>query len=106
MIHLTDTAASAMQTAITGAGGAIAGLRIQVESGGCAGLKYMMGLVSEADPDDLVLAEKGITMFLDVTSLPLLDGTTVDFVESVEGAGFTFNNPNAASKCACGKSFC
>lgn len=105
MIHLTDTAASAMLNAIAGAPGPIAGLRIAVQSGGCAGLKYMMGLVPEAGPEDMVVDAKGVTMFLDPSSLPILEGTTVDFVTSVEGAGFTFDNPNAQSKCSCGKSF-
>jgi len=105
MIQLTDTAADAMLSAIAGATGPIAGLRIAVQSGGCAGLKYMMGLVPEAAPEDLVVDAKGVTMFLDPSSLTILDGTTVDFVSSVEGAGFVFDNPNAQSKCSCGKSF-
>ncbi|HIJ61505.1 MAG TPA: iron-sulfur cluster assembly accessory protein [Rhodospirillaceae bacterium] len=105
MIQLTDSAAGAMLSAIAGARGPIAGLRLAVQSGGCAGLKYMMGLVPEAAPEDVVVDAKGVTMFLDPSSLPILAGTTVDFVSSVEGAGFTFDNPNAQAKCSCGKSF-
>ncbi|MDA8232881.1 MAG: iron-sulfur cluster assembly accessory protein [Magnetospirillum sp.] len=105
MIHLTESAVKAVQTAISGADGTVAGLRIMVEAGGCAGFKYMMGLVNEANPDDQVIQAEGVNIFIDASSYPYLEGTTVDFVVRLDGAGFTFENPNATSRCSCGKSF-
>lgn len=107
MIVLTDSAVDAVRTAISKAqtDAEPAGLRIQVETGGCAGYKYMMGLVSEAQPDDAVVSHGGVSVFIDPMSQPLLAGTTVDFVVALEGSGFTFENPNATNSCSCGKSF-
>lgn len=82
-----------------------AGLRIQVESGGCAGLRYGMGLEAEADPSDRVVEVGGVRIFLDPDSARMLIGAVVDFVENEEGAGFRFDNPNAFHACSsCGSS--
>ncbi|POF33850.1 iron-sulfur cluster assembly accessory protein [Roseibium marinum] len=105
MINLTDSAMDAVRTAISGAKDPVGGLRIMVETGGCAGYKYMMGLVDEAGPDDTVIERDGVKVFVDTTSHQLLNGTTIDFVVALEGSGFTFDNPNANSSCSCGKSF-
>jgi iron-sulfur cluster assembly accessory protein len=105
MIEITENAASAIRSAITGASEPVQGLRLMVESGGCAGNKYMMGLVAEGLPGDVVVEKGGIKVFVDPSSAPMLTGVTVDFLEGVDGAGFTFLNPNAKSSCACGKSF-
>lgn len=105
MIDLTDSAANAIRTAISGSQKPVQGLRIMVEAGGCAGYKYMMGLVDEAQPGDVLVERQGVKVFVDPDSVPLLTGTRVDFVVSVEGSGFSFSNPNASSNCSCGKSF-
>ncbi|WP_417711798.1 iron-sulfur cluster assembly accessory protein [Roseibium aggregatum] len=105
MINLTDSALDAVRTAISGAADPVGGLRIMVETGGCAGYKYMMGLVNEAGPDDTVIERDGVKVFVDNMSHQLLNGTTIDFVVALEGSGFTFDNPNANSSCSCGKSF-
>jgi iron-sulfur cluster assembly accessory protein len=105
MIEITESAANAIRTAIAGSSAPVRGLRLMVESGGCAGNKYMMGLVSEPLPSDVVVQKGELKVFVDAASAPLLNGVTVDFMVSAEGAGFTFINPNAASSCACGKSF-
>ena len=105
MIVLTDSAVEAVKTAISKADEAPAGLRIQIEAGGCAGYKYMMGLVKEPNSDDAVVAFDDVAVFIDEASQPLLAGTTIDFVVALEGSGFTFENPNAESSCSCGKSF-
>lgn len=105
MIQLTESAVNAVRSAIAGAKQPVEGLRIMVEAGGCAGLKYMMGLVSDVDPADLVVEHGGVKVFVDNTSVSYLDGTTVDFVIGLEGSGFTFDNPQAKSSCSCGKSF-
>jgi iron-sulfur cluster assembly protein len=105
MLHLTDSALNAVQTAISGATDPVDGLRIMVEAGGCAGFQYKMGLVREASPDDTVIERGGVKVFIDNSSHELLAGTTIDYVVAVQGSGFTFENPNAQSSCSCGKSF-
>jgi iron-sulfur cluster assembly protein len=105
MINLTDSALNAVRSAIAGAADPVGGLRIMVEAGGCAGYKYQMGLVPEAEPDDTVVERDGVRVFVDTKSHELLAGTTIDFVVALEGSGFTFDNPNAKSNCSCGKSF-
>ena len=105
MINLTENAISAVRTAISRADAPIEGLRLAVDAGGCAGFKYMMGLVTKADPDDVVVERDGVKVFVDPDSVMYLDGTTVDFVIGLQNSGFTFDNPQATSKCSCGKSF-
>ncbi len=105
MIHLTESAVNAVRSAISGAGIPLEGLRIAVDAGGCAGFKYQMGLVAQPDPDDAVAECEGVKVFVDRDSLPLIAGTTVDFVIGLQNSGFTFDNPQAKSSCSCGKSF-
>jgi iron-sulfur cluster assembly accessory protein len=76
-----------------------------VETGGCAGYKYMMGLEREARDGDAVVESDGVKIFIDDLSQTHVMGMTVDFVTNLENSGFVFDNPNAAEKCACGKSF-
>ncbi len=106
MLELTDNARRAMQTAIAGTTEPVAGLRIMVESGGCAGLRYGMALELAVEPDDAKLEFEGLTVLIDPDSRVLLDGVKVDFVSDLEGAGFVFDNPNASHSCGCGRSFC
>ncbi len=105
MLQLTDSALSAVRTAIAGAGPNVEGLRIMVEAGGCAGFKYMMGLVGKADPHDILIERDGVKVYVEEQSASYLEGAKVDFVISLEGSGFTFDNPQAKSSCSCGKSF-
>ncbi|WP_142847669.1 iron-sulfur cluster assembly accessory protein [Telmatospirillum sp. J64-1] len=105
MIALTDSAVEAIRRVISNAEDAVAGLRIMVQSGGCSGLTYQMGLESAPQDGDAVIECGGITVFVDSESQALIEGIEVDFVEQLEGSGFVFNNPNATAKCGCGKSF-
>jgi iron-sulfur cluster assembly protein len=105
MINLTDSALNAVRNAISTADKPVSGLRIMVEAGGCAGLKYNMGLVNDAEPEDTVIERDGVRVLIDDKSREFLEGTTIDFVVALEGSGFTFENPNAKSSCGCGKSF-
>ena len=105
MIHLTESAADAARSAMASAAGPMNGLRIVVEAGGCAGFKYMTGLVAEPVPGDVLVEDRGIKVFVDPKSLPSIDGTTIDFVMNLQESGFSFNNPQANSSCGCGKSF-
>ena len=105
MITMTDSAKSAVTRFISSTDKPVAGLRIRVEGGGCSGLKYSLKLEESGAEGDQQLDCGGITLLIDDTSAPLLAGVTMDFVESMEGSGFTFVNPNASHSCSCGKSF-
>jgi len=105
MITLTESAKSAVSRFISNADKPTAGLRISVEGGGCAGLKYSLKLEEQGLDGDLRVDCGAFTVLVDDASAPLLDGVTMDFVDSMEGSGFTFVNPNASSGCNCGKSF-
>ena len=106
MIQLTPAATDAVKSAIARSGTDGAALRIMVESGGCSGYKYMIGLDTDTRPDDAVVEQNGVRVLVDAQSQPMITGLQVDFVTSLETSGFTFNNPNATAKCGCGKSFC
>jgi iron-sulfur cluster assembly protein len=105
MVTLTPTAVARLERVLAATSHDVRGLRIAVTDGGCAGLTYQMGLEIEEGDGDTVLDFGGVSVFVDPGSAPLLDGVVVDFVESMEGAGFRFDNPAAASTCGCGKSF-
>lgn len=80
-------------------------LRITVSGGGCAGFQYVFTLDDSARPDESIFTTKGAQVVTDPTSLDLLKGAEVDFVEDLNGAYFRLNNPNALSSCGCGASF-
>jgi iron-sulfur cluster assembly accessory protein len=80
-------------------------LRLAVEGGGCAGFSYRFGLADTVDADDVATTRDGVTLVVDPVSLDLVQGCAVDFVESLGGAAFKVENPNAASGCGCGSSF-
>jgi iron-sulfur cluster assembly accessory protein len=105
MLNLTESAQTAVSRFITGAEEPVAGLRIEVKGGGCSGMQYSMALEKAAQADDTVVECGDIKIFVDPESLPLLDGVTVDFIDSMEGSGFKFVNPNATNTCGCGSSF-
>jgi len=105
MITLTDSAAGAVQKFISGADKPLTGLRIMVQGGGCSGMQYGMRLEEESVGNDIVLECNGVQIFVDPESAAQVEGVTIDFVESFEGSGFKFSNPNAKNGCSCGKSF-
>ena len=80
------------------------GLRVFVAGGGCSGMQYGMTLDEEQEGDTRIVQDD-ITVFVDEMSLGYLSGSEVDYVESLMGAGFVVNNPNAVSTCGCGHSF-
>jgi len=80
-------------------------LRIAVKKGGCAGMSYIFNLDDKATSQDVVLEEKGAKVFIDKESLELLDGSEVDYLDALQGAGFKIQNPNAKATCGCGSSF-
>ncbi|MBU7579943.1 MAG: iron-sulfur cluster assembly accessory protein [Porphyrobacter sp.] len=80
-------------------------LRLAVEGGGCSGFQYKFELADGADADDSVSETDGVKLVVDPVSLDLIAGSTVDFVESLGGAAFKVENPQAAAGCGCGASF-
>ena len=105
MIKMTPNALSAVEKFIKGSDVPVAGLRIAISGGGCSGFQYGMSLEQARNEDDTVLDYGAVTLLVDPLSAPLLEGVTVDFVDSLNGSGFKFENPNASSSCACGSSF-
>ena len=82
-----------------------AGLRVGVLPGGCSGFKYSLNIEERPLDDDLVSEVNGVRVFVDGFSAQYLAGITIDYVTSMQGSGFTFNNPNATGGCGCGTSF-
>ena len=82
-----------------------AGLRVSVLPGGCSGFKYSLNIEERAVEDDMTLDLNGVRVFVDGFSAQYLSGVTIDYVSSMQGSGFTFNNPNATGGCGCGTSF-
>jgi iron-sulfur cluster insertion protein len=109
MTSLSDIAltpaAAARVAAIAERQGKPAMLRLAVEGGGCSGFQYRFGLAEGIEADDAVAETDGVKLVVDTTSLDLVRGCQVDFVESLGGAAFRVDNPNAASGCGCGSSF-
>src|SRR5213082_138644 len=82
-----------------------AGLRVGVVGGGCSGFSYSMSFENSAGMMDKVYEFDGLKVFVDATSVMYLNGAIVDYVETLEGAGFKFENPNVKTTCGCGSSF-
>ena len=81
------------------------GLRVNVVGGGCSGLSYKVVLDREPKSDDLVSESEGVPIYVDPKSSLFVDGTQIDYQESMMGSGFAFTNPNATGTCGCGTSF-
>ncbi|MFZ5825661.1 MAG: HesB/IscA family protein [Bacillota bacterium] len=103
-ITLTDKASNRLKEIIKAKGENLA-LRVMVRAGGCSGFEYGMALERNPRPDDSVAETDGVKVVVDPNSLRYLDGSTIDFVDSLMGGGFAINNPNATSSCGCGQSF-
>ncbi|AKM11217.1 iron-sulfur cluster insertion protein ErpA [Croceicoccus naphthovorans] len=80
-------------------------LRLAVEGGGCSGFQYKFDLAKGVEDDDTVVETDGVKLVVDAISLDLVRGSIVDYVESLGGASFRVENPNAAAGCGCGSSF-
>lgn len=81
------------------------GLRIAVRGGGCSGFEYALDFENEARDNDWIYEQSGLTVYVDAVSARYLEGTTIDYVMGMAGAGFKFNNPQARGTCGCGSSF-
>ncbi|MDH7639418.1 iron-sulfur cluster insertion protein ErpA [Sphingomonas oryzagri] len=103
-IDLSPAAAARVAT-IAAKQGKPAMLRLSVDGGGCAGFQYVFGLADAVSDDDVTAIRDGVTLVVDSVSLDLVRGAMVDYVESLGGAAFKVENPQAASGCGCGSSF-
>jgi iron-sulfur cluster assembly protein len=81
------------------------GVRLSVKDGGCSGYEYAIEITSKPQPDDLVISQGKVLLYVDAKSAPLLEGVVIDFIDGVMESGFKFTNPNATDNCSCGKSF-
>jgi iron-sulfur cluster assembly protein len=82
----------------------MAGLRVGVRGGGCSGFQYQLAF-DEQRENDAVFESHGLKLLVDSESLPFVRGSTIDYEESLQGAGFKVNNPNVVAACGCGSSF-
>jgi iron-sulfur cluster assembly protein len=101
---LTDAAAARVRELTKAADKPIAGLRVGVKNGGCAGMSYTMELAETANPTDEIVEDKGVKLLIDPKAVLFLLGTEMDFKVDKLSAGFVFNNPNQTSACGCGES--
>jgi iron-sulfur cluster assembly protein len=104
VMTLTDAAAERIRQIMARADKPVAGLRIGVKNGGCAGMEYTMEWAGEAGPTDETVEDKGVTVLIDPKAILFLLGTEMDFKADKLKAGFVFNNPNQTSACGCGES--
>jgi len=104
-VMLTDNAVTKVKEIMGQQSPAPAGLRVGVVGGGCSGFSYSMSFENTAGMMDKTFEVNGVKVFVDATSAMYLNGCTIDYVETLEGAGFKFDNPNVKSTCGCGSSF-
>jgi iron-sulfur cluster assembly protein len=106
-IHLTERAAQKIRTLLEkeGVSPEMGGLRVGVQGGGCSGLSYAMRLDTQPRDRDKIFEEHGARIFVDPKSFLYLNGTTLEYEETLMRQGFVFQNPNAARNCGCGSSF-
>ena len=103
-ISLTQSAAERVRSFLAARGHGV-GLRLGVRKTGCSGFAYVINYADDSQPEDLVFENRGVKVFVDRASLPLIDGTEVDFVKQGLNEAFKFRNPNVRGECGCGESF-
>lgn len=105
-ISFTDKGAEKVGEFLSGQGEVpeSAGLRVGVKGGGCSGFQYQLAFDEQRD-GDVVFESQGLKVLVDGPSLPYVDGSQIDYVDSLQGAGFQVNNPNVVAACGCGSSF-
>ena len=103
-VTVTPKAANQIRKALAQRGTGV-GLRVAVKTSGCSGYAYALEFADAAAPEDQVFASEGVQVLVDAQSLPMVDGTQLDWVREGLNEGFKFNNPNASASCGCGESF-
>jgi iron-sulfur cluster assembly protein len=106
MIEITDKGAEKVHEFLSSqqADISLAGLRVGVRGGGCSGFQYQLAFDEQRD-NDVVFESHGLKLLVDNESLQFVRGSTIDYEESLQGAGFKVNNPNVVAACGCGSSF-
>src|SRR5439155_7683422 len=104
MVTLTDTATAKVKELLNGQTESDTGLRVAVRGGGCSGFQYALAFDQQREGDQIYEYQE-IRVLIDSQSLPFVDGSQVDYVDSLQGAGFAVNNPNVVAACGCGQSF-
>ena len=104
VMRLTDAAATRIKDILERTDRPIAGVRVGVKNGGCAGMSYTLEYAESANPADEVIVEKGVRLLVDPKAVLFLLGTEMDFKVDKLSSGFVFNNPNQTSACGCGES--
>jgi len=104
VMTLTDAAAGRVREIMETSSSPVAGLRVGVKNGGCAGMSYTMDWAQEIGPHDEVIEDKGVKVLIDPKALLFLLGTQMDFETTKLSSGFVFHNPNQTSACGCGES--
>ena len=105
IITLSDNAAERIKEIMANAEDNPIGVRIGVKSGGCAGMTYIMEYTKEVNPNDELIEDKGVKVFIDSAAVMYLLGTEMDFKREEFTSQFVFNNPNETERCGCGESF-
>jgi len=105
MLTLTEAASRKLAEILSKQAEPVAGLRVFVQKGGCSGYSYGMSLASEVGASDWVGEFGGVKVMVDAESAPILNGVRIDFVDTLQGSGFSIENPNAIRSCGCGNSF-
>jgi len=105
LVVLSDTAAGKLADLVAAENNPAIGLRVYVYSGGCSGFRYGMMLEDQPSGEDVTVMSKGIKVYVDPQSTQYIAGSEIDYLDTLMGAGFTVNNPNAVSACGCGSSF-
>jgi iron-sulfur cluster assembly protein len=104
-ITLTDNAASRIKNIMSKDENKSLGVRVGVKSGGCAGMSYIMEYAKEINPNDEVIEDKGVKVFIDPGAIMYLLGTEMDYKKEQFSSSFIFKNPNETERCGCGESF-
>lgn len=105
MITLTDNAAQKIKELLAAEGKPAMAFRVKVVAGGCSGFSYELGFDDNVGAQDTVYEDKGVKILMDPESDKRVEGSQVDYVDSLMGAGFKVSNPNAKGSCGCGSSF-
>ena len=105
IIKLSDNAALRIKEIMSNAQKDSLGVRVSVKTGGCAGMSYVMEYTKKTNPNDEVIEEKGVKVFVDSAAVMYLLGTEMDYKKEELSSSFVFNNPNETERCGCGESF-
>ena len=105
IITLSDNAAQRIKEIMSKAESNAVGVRVGVKSGGCAGMSYIMEYAKEINPNDEIIEDKGVKVFIDSGAIMYLLGTEMDYKKEQFSSQFVFKNPNETERCGCGESF-